>query len=408
MIAPRVHQLRTLNDMRLSGLALTRSAERLASGLRVNRAADDAFSLTLHHKLEAQVRGLGQAARNMQDGISATRIADAGLATIGDLLQRARELAVQSANDTLGIADRASLQAELGQLVSEIDVVATQAAFNGFALLAGAAAPTQTFTVNPGETIDVGRLMITAGTPNLVINAPFGVDAGSSYPDLRVESPNGELFGYMSTYLSGSAPATDNTNGSSSLASYTGYGALNEQMTFDDPIAGEWIIRLNNMGTIPVTVTMSASEPLGPMEGSLELQVGANEGQTFTIAAVDARTGVLGVESLSLLTGASAGSAISTIDAALKQVSEFRSRFGAAENALESLFRNVESSRVAASAADSQLTDADMALTLMGKVRAQILSQSGISVLAGMNMDARRQNSAVLASLQPTSVPASA
>jgi flagellin len=399
--------MRALNDLRLSGVDLTRSVERLSSGLRVNRASDDAATLSIHHREEAQVRGLAQAARNVQDGISATRVADGGLATITNLLQRGRELAVQAANDTLGVTQRTSLQDELTQLVSEVDNVATNTTFNGLALLAGGVAPTQTFTVNPGETIDVGRVIITAGTPNLVINAPFGVDAGAFYPDLRVTAPNGQQFGYTSPFLNSGAPVTDTTNTASSSATYTGFNALNEQMTFNNPIAGEWIIRLNNMGAIPVTVTMSSSSPLAAVQGSMTLQIGADANQTFTLGLADARSAVLGVNNMSLLTGSSAGSAITALDAAIAQVSRARSDFGAAENALEAHVRSVETAREAAQAADSRLVDADMASEMMDQVRAQILSASGMSTLASMNLDARRQNSALLAGLL-TELPASA
>src|SRR6201987_5522545 len=110
---------------------------RLSSGLRINSAADDAAGLAIADRFTTQIRGLNQAARNANDGISLAQTAEGALGSVGDNLQRIRELAVQAPNATNSASDRAALQAEASQLVSEVQRVGTQTSFNGIKLLDG-------------------------------------------------------------------------------------------------------------------------------------------------------------------------------------------------------------------------------------------------------------------------------
>src|SRR6476659_9653361 len=122
------NQSRTQND-------LSTAIARLSSGLRINSAKDDAAGLAISDRFTAQIRGINQAARNANDGISLAQTAEGALASVTDNLQRIRELSVQSANATNSASDRASLQLEVSQLTAEIDRVATQTQFNGLNLL---------------------------------------------------------------------------------------------------------------------------------------------------------------------------------------------------------------------------------------------------------------------------------
>ena len=146
------HQNQTSND-------LTTAISRLSSGLRINSAKDDAAGLAIADRFTAQIRGTNQAARNANDGISLAQTAEGSLASIGDNLQRIRELSVQSANATNSASDRSSLQLEVTQLVSEINRVATQTAFNGTNLLDGTFA-SKVFQVgaNAGQTISISGI----------------------------------------------------------------------------------------------------------------------------------------------------------------------------------------------------------------------------------------------------------
>jgi flagellin len=146
------NQSRTQND-------LSTAIARLSSGLRINSAKDDAAGLAISDRFTAQIRGVNQAARNANDGISLAQTAEGALASVTDNLQRIRELSVQSANATNSASDRASLQLEVTQLTAEIDRVATQTSFNGTSLLDGSFA-SKVFQVgaNAGETITVGSI----------------------------------------------------------------------------------------------------------------------------------------------------------------------------------------------------------------------------------------------------------
>jgi len=155
--------------------ALGRSFERLSSGLRINGARDDAAGLSISNRFTAQVRGLNQAVRNSNDGISLAQTAEGALSETTNILQRIRELAVQSANDTNNSADRASLQAEVKQLVSELDRIATTTNFNGNKLLDGSYLSRDLQVgANVGETLSVS--VAAAGTDDLARQARYTND----------------------------------------------------------------------------------------------------------------------------------------------------------------------------------------------------------------------------------------
>jgi flagellin len=145
--------------------------ERLASGYRINRAADDAAGLAISEKLRAQVRGLNQAARNAQDGISVIQTAEAALGETGSILQRMRELAVEAANDTLTSDDRTDIQTEINELLSEVNRFSTTTEFNTKQLVSGSLATTALtlqIGANQGQTISF--TIMNAGTASLAIS----------------------------------------------------------------------------------------------------------------------------------------------------------------------------------------------------------------------------------------------
>jgi flagellin len=159
--------------------ALSRSFERLSSGLRINGARDDAAGLSISNRFTAQVRGLNQAVRNSNDGISLAQTAEGALGETTNILQRIRELAVQSANDTNNASDRASLQAEVSQLVSELDRIASTTNFNGNKLLDGSfLARDLQVGANVGETLSVS--VDAAGTEDLARQARYDSQDGTT------------------------------------------------------------------------------------------------------------------------------------------------------------------------------------------------------------------------------------
>src|SRR5438552_11195713 len=136
-INTNIASLNSQRNLNVSQGSLATSLQRLSSGLRINSAKDDAAGLAITERMTTQIRGLNQAARNANDGISLAQTAEGALGSVGDNLQRIRELAVQSANATNSSSDRAALQSEASQLVSEVQRVGTQTSFNGIKLLDG-------------------------------------------------------------------------------------------------------------------------------------------------------------------------------------------------------------------------------------------------------------------------------
>lgn len=157
IINSNISSLNSQRKLAGTSVGLSTTMERLSSGLRINSAKDDAAGLSISERMTAQINGLNQARRNANDGISVSQTAEGALQTSGDILQRIRTLAVQSANDTNSTADRNALQAEVSQLLSEFDRVANTTQFNGLNLLNGDFSKTQ-FQVgaNANQTITFG------------------------------------------------------------------------------------------------------------------------------------------------------------------------------------------------------------------------------------------------------------
>jgi flagellin len=171
VINMNIASLNAQRNLNQSQSALQTSLQRLSSGLRINSAKDDAAGLAISERFTSQIRGLNQASRNANDAISLSQTAEGALGEITNNLQRIRELSVQSANATNGGTDRAALQNEVSQLVSEIDRVASQTSFNGVKLLDGTFT-SQSFQVgaNAGETISISSISSSRTT-----------DLGASY-----------------------------------------------------------------------------------------------------------------------------------------------------------------------------------------------------------------------------------
>jgi flagellin len=181
--------LNSQRNLTASSSALATSLQRLSSGLRINSAKDDAAGLAISERFTSQIKGLNQAVRNANDGISMAQTAEGGLGTAGDLLQRMRELAVQSANGTNSASDRASLQQEVSQLKQELDRVATTTQFNGSNVLDGSLSATQ-FQVgaNANQTINVG---IASAKGTEIGNYGLGTVSGTGYSSAAKAAASG-------------------------------------------------------------------------------------------------------------------------------------------------------------------------------------------------------------------------
>ena len=190
--------LNAYRGLKAAGAGIANASARLSTGLRINSGADDPAGLAISEKMRAQIRGMEQAARNAQNGISLIQTAEGGIATIQDMVHRMRELAVQAANDTNDDSDRRKIQNEINQLLAEIDLVASRTEFNKKTLLdgsldgvggdslhlqIGANANQNMFVSIPGMSVDAifGGAPINVETVADAVNAITILDNGLNY-----------------------------------------------------------------------------------------------------------------------------------------------------------------------------------------------------------------------------------
>tara|TARA_R110002049_G_scaffold13509_2_gene58457 strand:+ start:101519 stop:102901 length:1383 start_codon:yes stop_codon:yes gene_type:complete len=434
---------RNLNE---SQNALGTSLQRLSSGLRINSAKDDAAGLAIAERFTSQIRGLNQAIRNANDGISFAQTAEGGLSTSTSALQRIRELAVQSANDTNSASDRGAINNEVQQLIAEVRRIATTTQFNGQNVLDGSSS-SLSFQVgaNQNQTISVdgvdarsdvlGARVSSSGSidqtgidaaiaaDNLVINGISvdlsGLSAGDSVNDIaqavnEVTSLSGvsaqrattvltedlaqtagtaTINGVSVTLLAGSSTANRDANVSAinALTGQTGVTAAAG--------AGNTLTLSNSDGT---DIVVAGGTNLGGAAEtySAGLVLAGNVGQAYTATGTFAVQGssngvaatALGasqtdqsVTNTNVLTQADSTAALLTLDFALSQVNTLRSELGAVQTRFESTISNLQITSENLTAARSRIQDADFAAETAELTRGQILQQAGLSIVAQAN-----------------------
>lgn len=363
--------------------ALQRSMERLSSGFRINRAGDDAAGLAISEKLKAQVRGLNQAARNAQDGISMIQTAEAGLDEVQSIMQRMRELAVQGSNDTMGASERQSIKEELDQLKTELQNISERTKFNNRGLLDGSMRATLD-TDSTVTTMSVGTTL-SSGTNVEVRSVDVSAAGRGQSFTLSFDSGTNRLT------------MTDGTNSQSVSLTDVAAGA-NRTLSFDK--LGVKIEVFNGDGTDFTAASLGndlagltlATTSTG--EGAV-LQTGAYTGDETRVAFLDTRIDDSdvqevvdlrnGLNSVNVNDRQSFSSLIDTIDSALEHISSQRAKLGAVQNRLETTIANVKSAAENLSASNSRIRDVDVASESAELARGQILMQAGVSVLAQAN-----------------------
>ncbi len=200
-IGTNVAAIRSTNGINKAAMGLANAMERLSTGKRINSAKDDAAGLAIASRMTSQVRGLTAAIRNSNDGISLAQTAEGAMNEVGNMLQRVRELAVQSANGTNSASDRTAIQSEVTQLVAQIDDIATKTTFNGTALTDGTATALKIQTgINSGDavTMAIGSVKSTdLGTAGLKISAislatDTGANAALAAIDAAIDTVNSQ------------------------------------------------------------------------------------------------------------------------------------------------------------------------------------------------------------------------
>lgn len=370
VINTNIASLTAQRNLNNSQSSLNTSLQRLSSGLRINSAKDDAAGLAISERFSAQIRGLNQAARNANDGVSLAQTAEGALAEVTNNLQRIRELAVQSSNATNSQSDRDALQTEVTQLLNEIDRVAGSTEFNGVKLLDGS------FT---GAVFQVGAnagQTITIASTTDANTAALGTASTNTTAGLSVAASG--LTGFATALVAG-----DVTINGTDIGAIAGAGSAAER-------AGQLVNAINN-----VSQTTGVGASYDGATGQLSL----NSDAAFTIAgtansateagfanaAFATVTTATGIDSLTVSNFAGAQSALALIDSSLTEVNSARATLGAVQNRFESVVRSVQTTSENLSASRSRIVDADFAAETANLTRAQILQQAGTAILAQAN-----------------------
>lgn len=411
------HNLTAMNSNRMLGVttsAQAKSTEKLSSGYKINRAADDAAGLSISEKMRKQIRGLTQASSNAQDGISAVQTAEGALNEVQDMLQRMNELAVKAANGTNSEDDRNYIQDEVNQLIKEIDRVSTTTKFNETYLLKGD--DTVKFTA-PETNLETAEG--TAGAADVKQTYTLTIAPNS----FKTEGGKSDVtFSLMGKNFSVRLEETDdNKTLATKLAK-----AMNENKITDSNVgaftasaddAGKITLTAAEKGKVADTTVIKDGAKL-TAEGTgvltLDLHVGADSTSDNQIS-VDIKqmsATVLGLKTGNSTTGDATGNldtllvngkddknaraAIDTIASALQEVSKQRSALGAAQNRLEHTISNLDNVVENTTSAESSIRDTDMATEMVKYSNNNILAQAGQAMLAQAN----QSNQGVLSLLQ--------
>ena len=360
------------------------SMEKLSSGLKINKAADNATGLAISEKMRSQIRGLDQASQNTQDGISVVQTAEGAIEEVGNIVQRMRELAVQGANETNTGSDRAKISEELTQLHEEIDRIAESTQFNGKDLLNG----TNTVRVENGHKISKAG----TGKPlndKVTIEVQEGFDFDALPDELKIKLKN------------------DGTVESSNVkdAGYEiGLTGVNDADKTKLKQGGVITITDSNGKSIKFTATqeidLSTEQTLGNKTATTEnisgkeisLQVGANtsDSQTLKVKIENVSTKSLGLDGDTITQMAKEGAKgtkasndmIKSLDKALERVNTSRANLGAMQNRLETTASNLTTSNENLTAAESRIRDVDVAEEMMNLSKLNLINQAAQAMMS--------------------------
>ena len=446
------HNLTAMNANRMLGVttsAQAKSTEKLSSGYKINRAADDAAGLSISEKMRKQIRGLSQASSNAQDGISCVQTAEGALTEVHSMLQRMNELAVQAGNGTMSEDDRQNIQDEIDQLTSEIDRVSETTKFNETYLLKGNGTETRQKEVAATAMTATYKTPVTSTVALTATNAPttwyakgsataltadqilerLEVDANGNVAikdgmEMYSEAANTtdqygvqtkdkivalttvkQSYGVASTALYADAQGTTAVK-DEDLKNYFNEDGTVKQSLYKKTTGANATFKEIGAEQIANYVTVTAAKDKTTVEYEavkdlvLSFQVGAdttaNNKISVSMQSMSAES--IGVKGISV-TGddsTNADAAVDTIGEAIKKVSSQRSALGAVQNRLEHTIANLDNIVENTTAAESAIRDTDMAEEMVAYSKNSILTQAGQSMLAQAN----QSNQGVLSLLQ--------
>ncbi|MFS0786564.1 flagellin [Shouchella sp. 1P09AA] len=382
-----------------------RSQEKLATGLRINRASDDAAGLAISEKMRSQIRGLDQASRNTQDGLSLIQTAEGALNETHQILQRMRELAVQAANDTYTISDRQGIQQEVDSLSEEINRIANSTTFNNHSLLTGQKEFSFQVGANAGQTISLHlsgistkQLGLTAVESTNVIGIAGEIQTNKVTQIGRATTPSDpghEIVGYYDAEGKNGAGyyIGDELKYAASLPEKNGtYQVYWEGKSYQ--------ITLSDETVTTVTPTLDVIDSTGNVlqaswfEATEEREAGYyKENTLFFTSSKPLAVGQSIIidennemsKTLSVLSKETANDAITKLDQAIVYVSGQRSLLGATQNRLEHTLTNLHQSSENLQAAESRIRDTDVAKEIINVTKQNLLANVAQSMLAQAN-----------------------
>ena len=385
------HNLTAMNSNRMLGITTksqAKSTEKLSSGYKINRAADDAAGLSISEKMRKQIRGLTQASSNAQDGISAVQTAEGALNEVQDMLQRMNELAVKSANGTNSATDRSYIQDEITQLTTEINRVSETTKFNDMYLLKGDTSTTKTVDFyKSGYSVKDQTNLYLAGSNTALQGA-----------DLANAIAKGEKI-YTATKDDGQTDANIAKKGSDYAYVTKMYDNTGKELSAAEAKAagGDVFADKEHTFKIKTKTDYLRSETVNG-DLTFNLHVGSDSEATnkigVSIGSMSAAG--IGVSGLTVATEDDATVAVDTIAAAIQKVSTQRSALGAVQNRLEHTINNLDNVVENTTSAESQIRDTDMATEMVKYSNNNILAQAGQAMLAQSN----QSNQGVLSLLQ--------
>ena len=425
------HNMQAANANRMLNVttsAQSKSTEKLSSGYRINRAADDAAGLTISEKMRKQIKGLDRASTNAEDGVSAVQTAEGALTEVHSMLQRMNELATQSANGTNSSTDRQAIQDEIDQLSTEIDRVSETTKFNETYLLKGQNGTTDKYmkahdagfagTLADGDKTATFSMKIKAGESLKIGGTDYDVYAdGSGVTDLQASvkalaaNKTVEIDGTTYTVVAkgGTVDATKNQLEATTIAAKIKAGAKVKVDTADAVTAvdttkatsisvtnatdkvKEQLKAANDIGAVDgkSTVTAGTATADGTVEFTIQkghatvadtlsfnLHVGADADSTNKITVdIDAMSSAgLGIKGINVSTEQNATYSIDAIADAISQVSSQRSALGAVQNRLEHTINNLDNVVENTTSAESRIRDTDMVEEMVNYSKNNILA----------------------------------
>ena len=389
--------LNAQRNLSTSGSSLATTIQRLSSGSRINSAKDDAAGLAISERFGTQIRGTDVAIRNANDGISLAQVAEGSLSEIGNNLQRVRELAVQASNATNSASDRKALQAEVTQLVSEIDRVAKQSEFNGTKLLDGSFS-SQLFQVgaNAGQSIAIDKV-VDATTAKLGTSSFKTADMASigTAPTARsqiggtvsVKGADGNVTTVELGKVEVAAGASEaDFNRAAVTAVNSKLGETGILATISDDGKDIKLTQVKAGGDL-------ADGAATATEGTVVLNHAAwvdadgdwSTTKTNAWAVSDTKATSENVKDLDISSVEGAQKALSLVDNALESINSTRADLGAIQNRFTSVVANLQTSTENLSASRSRIKDTDFAKETAELTRTQILQQAGTAMLAQAN-----------------------